>query len=331
MAQTPLSHDAAQKAVDAWREAKYSSAGAARLLGIPEASFRNRLKVAKSYGLVSSTNALDAIKKGDPTFSETVKYKQDYTGRLETKIESGHVIIASDCHYWPNIITPAHKALIKLTRDLKPKLLCLNGDVFDGASVSRHASIGWEEKPKVTEELEACRDRLDELQEACPQAKKIWTLGNHDARFETRLANQAPEYARVHGVHLRDHFPRWQPCWSLFINDCTVIKHRFKGGIHATHNNTLTAGKTMVTGHLHSLKVTPYTDYNGTRYGIDTGTLASAEPVGPQFVNYLEDNPVNWRSGFVVLTYHKGKLLWPEVCAVVDKNHVQFRGQIIRV
>jgi hypothetical protein len=56
-----------------------------------------------------------------------------------------------------------------------------------------------------------------------------------------------------------------------------------------------------------------------------------ADPDGPQFVDYLEDNPRNWRSGFVVLTFWKGKLLWPEIVNVIDEKHVQFRGVIHEV
>src|SRR6185437_12296595 len=112
------------------------------------------------------------------------------------------------------------------------------------------------------------------------------------------------------GVHLRDHFPDWEACYSLFINNDVVVKHRLKGGIHATHNNTMWAGKTIVTGHLHSLKATPLTDYNGTRFGVDTGCLADV--FGPQF-EYQEDAPRNHRSGFAVLTFHRVELLWPEL------------------
>jgi hypothetical protein len=85
----------------------------------------------------------------------------------------------------------------------------------------------------------------------------------------------------------------------------------------------------MVTGHLHSLKVTPFDDYNGTRYGVDTGTLA--DPLGPQFENYLEQGPTNWRSGFVVLTYHNGQLLWPEVAKVFAPGFIEFRGKVMDV
>lgn len=115
---------------------------------------------------------------------------------------------------------------------------------------------------------------------------------------------------------------------SVWVNDDIVIKHRFRNGIHATWNNTLHSGKNIVTGHLHSQKVTPFTDYNGTRFGVDSGTMADI--YGPQF-EYCEDNPRNWISGFVVLTIRQGKLLTPELVRVIDENHVDFRGELIEL
>ena len=249
--------------------------------------------------------------------------------RTDIEVPDGHVIIFSDAHYWPDLISPAHRALVKLAKKLKPKIVIANGDVFDGASISRHPPIGWESAPTVEEEIGTCQKRLREIQKAAGSPKLIWTLGNHDGRFETRLATVAPQYAKVHGVHLRDHFPDWEPCWATWINDEIVVKHRFKGGIHATHNNTLWSGKTMVTGHLHSLKVTPLTDYNGVRYGVDTGTLADV--YGPQFTDYTEGNPSNWRSGFAVLKIVDGWLMMPQLCQVVDETHVEFQGELIEV
>src|SRR6185295_3725554 len=106
------------------------------------------------------------------------------------------------------------------------------------------------------------------IEDAVPSFCKLsWTLGNHDGRFETRLATSAPEYAKLHGVHLKDHFDyRWQPCWSTWLNGEVVITHSLSGGSGAPRLNALKSGKSIVTGHLHSLKVTPLTDYNGTRY-----------------------------------------------------------------
>jgi hypothetical protein len=253
----------------------------------------------------------------------------EHNARRHIEVMNGTVLVWSDAHFWPGVRTAAFRALLLFARELKPKALINNGDSFDGASISRYPRIGWDSKPSVLEELKASQDRLGEIEDVANGAKLFWPLGNHDARFENRLAQNAGEYEGVQGFRLKDHFPAWAPCWSVWINQDVAIKHRWKGGIHATHNNTVGSGKTMITGHLHSLKVTPYDDYNGTRFGVDTGTLA--EPKGPQFVDYLEDAPTNWRSGFVVLTFKDGRLLWPEVCRVLDDSTVDFRGQVIDV
>lgn len=245
---------------------------------------------------------------------------------ISLEIMDGHILVGSDSHYWPGVVTTAHQAFVKFAKEFKPKVIVKNGDELDFPAISRHAPIGWEERPKVAEEIENAKAMLAEIERAHPEARRIWPLGNHDARFESRLATIAPEYANVHGIHLKDHFPSWEPCWACLINNHTVIKHRIKGGIYAPRNNTLHAGRSVITGHLHSLKVWPHSDYNGTRFGADCGTLA--DPYGPQAQNYTELNPLDWRSGFVLLTFHKGALLWPEVIFVRAPGEVEFRGKV---
>ena len=248
--------------------------------------------------------------------------------RLSLDIKDGTVLIGSDAHYWPGKASTAHRAFVRLCHTFDPSVVIMNGDAFDGAKLSRFPSTDWNHQPTVAEELGAVQKRLRELTDATPNASHIWTFGNHDQRFESRLTNKVPEFENIEGFSLTDHFPDWRPCFSVWINDDVVVKHRFKGGTHAGHNNTLNAGKSIVTGHLHSLKITPYSDYNGTRWGVDTGTLA--DPDGPQFT-YAEDNPKNHRSGFVVLTFKDGKMLDPEMVRVWDTEHVCFRGELIKV
>jgi hypothetical protein len=283
-----------------------SKAGAARLLGIPVTTLKDRLEAATRVATAT------AIK-----------------GRKELAVDNGCVIVFSDAHYWPGEPSTAHRALVEFCKRVNPVAVVCNGDAIDGSAISRHPPIGWESCPTVKEELEVCQERLGEICAACPEASKTWLLGNHDARFETRLAQVAPEFKDIHGIHLKDHFPDWDCGWSLFINGDVVIKHRFKGGLHAPYNNTVSAGLSMVTGHLHSAKVTPHTDYTGTRYGVDTGCLADI--YHPAFQGYLEDNPRNWRAGFCILTFSNGSFLMPELVLVWDENNVQFRGEIIPV
>jgi hypothetical protein len=280
--------------------------------------YRRRRTIEATHGVLLKVNESTVIEK--------------HAARVNFEIDNGIVIVFSDAHFWDTTPTTAYRALIKFIKELKPKVVVNNGDAFDGASISKHSRIGFlENRPSVIDELKACQTMLDGVVKAAKGARLTWPLGNHDSRFETFLAASAPQYEFVEGFHLKDHFPEWIPCWATWINGHTVIKHRWKGGIHATHNNTIGSGVNIVTGHLHSLKVTPFTDYNGTRYGVDTGTLSRID--GEQFMNYTETNPVNWRSGFAVLSFHNSRLLPPETVEVLDEDAgmVCFRGKVYEV
>ena len=285
-------------------------------------------------GIQSRRNRLEAYYKENMDTLEVRDMIAPKPLRVNLGIENGTVIVFSDAHFWPSIKTTAYKGLIWAIQNVEGlKAVINNGDAFDGASISRFPRIGWDSTPSIIQELKACEIALGEIEDEAKKVnhkvKLIWPLGNHDARFENRLASNAPQYEFVKGFSLKDHFPLWEPCWSTWITDSVIVKHRYKGGVHATHNNTVSSGVSICTGHLHSLKVTPFNDYNGTRFGVDTGTLA--DPTGPQFENYLENSPTHWRSGFVVLTFHRGHMLWPEVVNVVDAKHVEFRGKVIKV
>lgn len=252
----------------------------------------------------------------------------EHPHRISLDVPDGHVLVGSDAHIWPGPKTTAMRGFIRFAKELKPKAVILNGDVLDFPQISKHDPIGWEDWPTVQQEIEAAQDVLHEIETAAGKARKLWTLGNHDARFEKKLAIKAPEYARIAGMHLKDHFGLWEPCWSVWVNSQvpTVIKHRFRGGDHAPWNNVLKSGTHIVTAHLHSAKVMPFTDYTGTKYGVDDGCLA--DPQHKAFVNYTEDNPKNWRSGFCVLTFHKGRLQQPQLAIVHDDKHIDFCGRL---
>lgn len=298
--------------------------------------YRRRKELAEKGIILQTTN-----QSGHSVSFNKEEIKQKMQQRLEAThhsvrrgitMERGKVLVFSDAHFYPGDETTAFRALLKFIKEFKPEVIICNGDAFDGASISRHPRIGWDNKPSVKEELEAVTDHMNQIEEASTfKSNLIWTLGNHDARFETFLAANAPQYEGVKGYSLKDHFPLWQPCWSYWINDNTVIKHKWKGSFGAGRANALNGGKHFVTGHTHVLAVQPVTDYNGTKYGVQTGMLAN--PDGNQFSDYTEDNPKDWRSGFALLTYERGQLLMPELIQVWDEKagEVQFRGQIISV
>ena len=266
---------------------------------------RNRLE--KKYGIsLLSFNAKQ--------FSMTnIVHEQ----KAYVELSDGIIVVFSDAHYWPGPATVAHKALLEVLKNLPVDVVVANGDVFDGARVSRHDALYKHDTPSPKEEVEACQERMGEIEKACKNAKKIWTYGNHDTRLWRYIRTNAPEVSGMPNTDLYDFFPGWHTCYAIDVNGNTLIKHRWHNGIHATYNNVLRAlGANVITGHLHRLQTTAIAGYGHERfYGCDTGTLA--EPDGPQFA-YLEHNPVMWASGFAVLTFRNGKLLPPELCEVVD-------------
>jgi predicted phosphodiesterase len=271
---------------------------------------------------------LDTFASQNPAYLKKVQQTPGHA-RRGVDMEKGRVVVFSDAHFWPDEVTTAYKALLLIIKEFKPQVVVANGDMFDGSQASRHARIGWEKTPTVKEELLACQEMMTGIEKAAVGAELIWTLGNHDSRFETFLSSQMGTYEGVQGFTLKDHFPMWKPCWSFWVNEDTCIKHRWKGGFGGGRANALNSGVNMVTGHTHNLAVQPITDYNGTRYGVQTGCLA--DPHGEQFMAYTEDSPKDWRSGFALLSFERGRLMLPELIQVCGEDEFEFRGCINKV
>jgi len=301
-----------------------SVAEVAKILGchIRSVNLRRR-SIENRLGVI-----LKATDKRSPDFNITMPANGV---RALVDMPDGCIVVGSDCHYWPDDISTGHRAFVHVVNALKPNIVCMAGDVFDGASISRHPTNGYEVRPNVKQELDACQDRLAEIEAVAGNAKLLWAWGNHDLRFSARISNQVGDaYKDVVGFNLPDHFPRWKFSTSIVVNGNTQIKHRNYNGVHATYNAVLKSGMSTVNGHLHSPKVVPYSCLTGTRYGVDCGSLANVW--GDQFA-YTEDGTRNHRSAFAILTYHKGNLLPPELCEVINEEEglAFFRGKIIKV
>lgn len=304
--------------IRAWR-ALGSIHRVSKELGVaPQMIARRRRSIERRHGITLVT--VDAHNRkvheaGQP--SPSCELRRNIT------IKNGIMIVGSDGHIWPGKRTIAQRAFITLSKKLKPKVVILNGDILDGARISRHDRIGWEVLPSVMDELKAVQAFCREVEQASKGSLLLRTRGNHDMRFEKFLGMNAVEFREVAGFKLSDHLPAWQESWSIWINDDVIVKHRWHNGIHAVYNNVVKGGMTIITGHLHSLKTTPWTNFKGTNYGVDTGTLA--DPWGPQF-EYMEDGARNWRSGLGVFTFRDGVLMPPELCEVVGTEAI-FRGE----
>ena len=254
-------------------------------------------------------------------------------GRVHVEIKNGTALIGSDFHIWPGDSPVCLRAFKQFIKDIQPNAIILNGDVMDFPRISRHPQ-NWESAPDPQQEIEAAQDHLNDMDMAAKRGtKRLWNLGNHDARWELTFASLVPQMRGVKGVHLSDFFGSWSKAMSCFINEgvpggATMVKHRWKSGQGATRANALNAGVSMVTGHLHSQNVRPLSDYSRfDRYGVDTGCVADKDH---KAFAYTEDAALDWRSGFALLTYKDGVLMPPELITKMSENTVWFRGNLIK-
>lgn len=316
------------KLSDSEFSALWSRHGGARKMaeatGMDQSSLLKRRKAMERRGIRLETRPAPGYESRTPIEWRDAGWTFPREQRLD--LSDGSIIVSSDHHYWPGEPSIAHRALLEVIREVKPRVKVLNGDVFDGVSVCRHPPFGWSHRPKVIDELHACQERAGEIEQALPRGcERIWNVGNHDIRFERKLVTDAADYEGLPGFRLADHFPGWEFGWSLLVNGRVMIKHRNAGGVHAAYNNTMKGGLSIVTGHTHLLEVKPWGDYTGRRWGVQTGTLADVR--GPQF-EYMENGPTAACSGFAVLTFVDGQLAPPELCEVID-GRAWFRGRTI--
>jgi predicted phosphodiesterase len=246
--------------------------------------------------------------------------KWTYPREIHVNIESGTVLVGNDAHIWPEThcpIPPIRKVFAQIGKSLKVDYTILNGDLVDGTRISRWPRLRGQNTPKFLEELQAAQRFCLTL-----SGHRIFVLGNHDTRLDSYLSNRAEEVEDML-PSLRDYLEGWDIGYSVVINDDVEVRHNFRGGIHTGYNNTLQAGRTMITGHTHQLQIRSWSDRRGIRWGVEGGMLA--DPNGPQFEWQL-GMPNRWQAGFIVLTFAEGRLLPPEKAEVLD-GKVVFRGK----
>ena len=281
-------------------------------------AYQRRRKIESQFGIKLPAFG-DSNKGSWPEFqNEAFNQKSDYT-----------IVIGSDKHCKPGHRPQALNAFIDLLSDVKPKFTVINGDWFDFPSIGRFHRIGWEERPSIKEELNAGIDDLKAIRDASPKSKRIFTIGNHDLRYDGKLSNCLPEMEDVPGLSLEHQINvraklGYTICLSAVFNDCFIVKHRWHNGVHSSYNDVLKGGKNIATGHDHKLNIRPWSDYSGTRYGIKTGTLSD---LWDECFTYMENNPGDWQPGCVVVEV-LGNIIHPTACYMIYDKHHPKRGKI---
>ena len=266
---------------------------------------------------------VDSRGHGNTAWSPHVEFER----RRKFEITDGVVIVFSDPHWLPDHSSVASEALIRLIRDLKPKLVVCGGDAVDSDTVSRwDPTRGHHKRFNIREELECVREHFNALDAVLKKAPRAWIMGNHDVRLSRFIAVKAPELKELPFLRLEEWAPKWPLSWTVEINSggpgMTVIRHRNQAGM--LHLQGTKAGVHFCHGHLHKINVHVWPTFNGPRYSVDCGSLADPDSDG---FDYTEGAAPH-QQGFAVLTFKAGKLMPPELVHVIG-GEAWFRGATV--
>lgn len=198
------------------------------------------------------------------------------------------VIIGADAHI-PYHDRDALEIFIDRAVEINAKTIILDGDWIDMYQLSRFAR-----DPRyrsVKEEIATFRLVMEELRSACPNAKILYKLGNHEERYFIYLANQAPEIFDLTSFSL-ENVLKTKEFGIEIIGDKRVIKigslhvihgHEYSGGATSPVNPArglfLKARKNAIMAHCHKSSEHPGTTIDGDVFSCwSIGSLCQLHP-----------------------------------------------------
>lgn len=88
-------------------------------------------------------------------------------------------------------------AFLSACRDLQPEYILFNGDILEGAEISRYPKIpGW--TIDLQSEFDFAREMFRQVRELCPDSEIVWSAGNHGLdRLASYITQVAPAFAKL--------------------------------------------------------------------------------------------------------------------------------------
>lgn len=148
-------------------------------------------------------------------------------------------------------------AALNYIRRERVETIILNGDIIDGARISRHAKSP--DQPKFMQELELAKSFLKGLRADFPNARILYKIGNHEDRLEAYLMKNAEELA---GLVDFNRLLDLETLGIELVSSTGFIKHpgtyivhghemRVSGGVNPARALLLKAFDNTIMGHVH--------------------------------------------------------------------------------
>jgi len=292
------------------------------------------------------------------TESRIMKYAKDciepYYGKWDhrTQEKSGvkTVVVLSDCH--GKFVDPfARDVLLDVVRMVQPDGIVANGDMVDFPSVGRFTEIPGAGNLSLQDELDFTREEIFRpLTEACPDAYRLYVMGNHEQRLVRYLADTAKELADLRCLRWDrlleidemgwelvfggnwlaprqgDRTKNVQRTWKV-LHGCFVVTHGASIAKNAMDTELQRYGMSGTSGHTHRPGLWTMPTLAGKHLSwTSTGMLASFA-VGK---DYMAKTPSAWTMGFAVFTIDTvSEVVIPHPIHI-SEDFAEFAGKIYR-
>lgn len=247
-------------------------------------------------------------KVGDRLIERTEKIilPQSWNVPVEPYIMTpGKWFILNDVHIPFHEERPLQTA-IDFAKKEKPDGIYLNGDIWEGQSVSFWPSV----RRDFLGEVAAVIDFLDYLKQEFPFSRIVYTQGNHEARISRYFINKASEMATSPAIELETYMS-FEARGIEFLEQGTLVKFGYMSAIHGHEVQNICSSvaparglflrtKTCAfCGHVHRTNMYPARDLNGKM--IVCYTVGCMSNLHPEFHRYGND----WNHGFAILDLKK--------------------------
>lgn len=216
------------------------------------------------------------------------------------------VVFISDIHA-PFHDEKALAILYKFIKWFKPETVFIMGDMLDAYALSR-----FSKDPNgalhFQEEIDSATNILSDIRKNCGKKAKIYYLkGNHSARIQKFLWNNAKELSNLHILELPSLLNLKR--FNIEYVEKGMMKYK---GIMVKHGSVVRKyagysakaefeknGCSGVSGHTHRAAIYMHTNAGGDYKWMEVGCLCDLNQ------EYLEGETANWQQSFGIGYFHK--------------------------
>ncbi len=234
------------------------------------------------------------------------------------------ILVYGDTHF-PFQDDKAVDLMIQVSKDIKPDMVIINGDLIDFYSISSFRKL----KPdaiRFKEELRMSIVHLDLMRGLHPNARFIFNMGNHEDRLPNYLADNAQELMDLNCLDIAQLFEFARLDITLNravnresyqrINNNLLIGHFAKVNKYSAYTAKAlieAKGMSLIQGHTHRLGSHYRTWVKREVVGIESGCLCSLTP------EYLRDP--DWQQGFCTVTLCDKYFRIQDIPIIKDNGH----------